>query len=68
MVASAPILATRAGLPVYIPPPLPKVVVRPRLIERLKERVRVSAGGTVLGLVKDQLQVLSGKLNAMFRV
>jgi len=68
MVASAPILATRAGLPVYIPPPLPKVVVRARLIERLNERVRVSAGCTVLGLVKDQLQVLSGKLNAMFRV
>jgi hypothetical protein len=66
MVASAPILATRAGLPIYIPPPLPKVVVRPRLIERLKEAL--SAGGTVLGLVKDQLQVLSGKLNAMFRV
>jgi hypothetical protein len=32
---SAPILAMRAGLPVYIPPPPPKVVVRPRLIERL---------------------------------
>jgi len=42
IVASAPILSTRAGLPVYIP----HLPVRPRLIERLNERLRVSAGGT----------------------
>src|SRR6266508_3460491 len=41
MVASAPILATK----LYIPQPPPKVVVRTRLLERLNERVRVSAGG-----------------------
>jgi LuxR family transcriptional regulator, maltose regulon positive regulatory protein len=51
MVTSAPIPAmpipgTRAGLPVYIPPPPLKVVARTRLIEQLNERVRVSAGGT----------------------
>jgi len=37
MAASASILATRAGLPVYIAPPPPKVVVRTRLIEWLDE-------------------------------
>ncbi len=42
MVASASILATK----LYIPPPPPKVVLRPRLIERLNERLRASAGGT----------------------
>ena len=41
-----PIPGTRAGLPVYIPPPPLKVVARTRLIEQLNERVRVSAGGT----------------------
>ena len=40
MVASAPILGTK----LYIPPPRAKAVLRPRLIERLNERVRVSAG------------------------
>ena len=40
MVASAPILATK----LYIPPPRPKVVLRPRLIERLNEGL--SAGRT----------------------
>jgi hypothetical protein len=39
MAASAPILATK----LYIPAPPPKVVVRTRLIERLNERVHVSA-------------------------
>jgi len=48
MVASAPILAvsilaTRAGLPVYIP----HLPVRTRLVERLNERVRVSVGRTM---------------------
>ena len=38
----APILATK----LYIPPPRAKIVLRPRLIERLNERVRVSAGHT----------------------
>ena len=33
MVAAAPILATK----LYIPPPPPKVVLRPRLIKRLNE-------------------------------
>src|SRR6185503_1903538 len=37
MVASAPILATE----LYIPPPPPKVVLRPRLIERLDETASV---------------------------
>jgi len=37
MVASAPILATK----LYIPPPPPKVVLRPRLIERLDETASV---------------------------
>src|SRR6266508_2487898 len=37
---AAPVLATK----LYIPPPPPKVVVRPRLIERLNEGL--SAGGT----------------------
>jgi ATP/maltotriose-dependent transcriptional regulator MalT len=39
---AVPILATK----LYIPSLLPKVVVRTRLLERLDERVRVSAGGT----------------------
>ena len=33
----------RQFLPVYLPPPPPKVVSRTRLIERLDERVSVSA-------------------------
>src|SRR5215216_5886302 len=41
-ILAVPILATK----LYIPPPPPKVVVRTRLLERLDERVRVSAGGT----------------------
>ena len=48
MISSVPIPGTRAGLPVYIPPPPPKVVLRPRLIERLDEglavRLRLRAG------------------------
>lgn len=42
MVTSASILTTK----LYILPPQSKAVLRPRLLERLNERVRVSAGGT----------------------
>ena len=41
---SVPILATK----LYIPPPRPKVVLRPRLIERLNEGL---AGGCKLTLI-----------------
>ena len=39
---STPILATK----LYVPPPRAKIVLRPRLIELLNERVRVSSGRT----------------------
>jgi LuxR family transcriptional regulator, maltose regulon positive regulatory protein len=42
MAVLAPILATK----LYIPPPPPKVVIRARLLERLDESLRLSAGGT----------------------
>ena len=38
MIASASILATRAGLPVYIPTPPPKVVLRLQRIETSSAR------------------------------
>jgi LuxR family maltose regulon positive regulatory protein len=41
---SAPILATK----LYLPPPRPKVVLRPRLIERLNEGLQRTAGVTLI--------------------
>ena len=41
---SAPILATK----LYIPPPRPKVVLRPRLIERLNEGLSASRKLTLI--------------------
>ena len=49
---SMPILATK----LYIPPPRPKIVRRPRLIERLNEGLRQNTGfGRKLTLISAQI-------------
>ncbi len=67
IVASASILATPAGLPVYIPSLPPKIVVRPRLIERLN--VGLSACNKPEGMLKEfRLEKEIAHLHSIFEI